>query len=440
MARQFPLAFPAVTCLAACFAAAGFPASGQVFFDGVDQGPSVILSDHSGGDVVVESGGTLEIFPGGEALSLQQRGGHVTLDGGTIFATLELVVAPGGTRVTGGVFEMNSGLMAGLDVSGSEGDFLAHGLEAAGGRVGISGGTLRGSGVLAPCCAPFAGSGLVASGSVDLVIDGGEFRGGTNTLEQGLVVSGAGAIVGGYSSGAATRAQIHGGMFVSGDVTAAESGFVEAGLVVQGFGSVVEVWGGTFRAGYHVNSEAVAPSLNARNNSTVNIHGGDFEVVGLNVYFQGENTTTLNLFAKSFFLDEAPIDFAGQSIFKLDADSGELTVDFLGQGLETFDILNPYNGSLNLIQVSGLMGDYNNDGFVSQADLDLVLLNWGDDVTPDGWVEATPFDGLMSQNELDAVLLNWGAGDPPAPGVVPEPAAVGLLAGAGWLGRRRRAA
>ena len=67
-------------------------------------------------------------------------------------------------------------------------------------------------------------------------------------------------------------------------------------------------------------------------------------------------------------------------------------------------------------------GDYNGDGFVSQADLDLVLLNWGDDVVPTGWVSPDIFDGGMSQNELDAVLLNWGDGSPPTPSLVPEPA------------------
>lgn len=54
---------------------------------------------------------------------------------------------------------------------------------------------------------------------------------------------------------------------------------------------------------------------------------------------------------------------------------------------------------------AGLQGDYNADGFVSQADLDLVLLNWGGAVLPTGFsifnIEGGQFDGLISQNELD---------------------------------------
>ena len=71
-----------------------------------------------------------------------------------------------------------------------------------------------------------------------------------------------------------------------------------------------------------------------------------------------------------------------------------------------------------------LEGDYNGDGVVSQADLDLVLLNWGTDVAVsgpiEGWLHGLP-DGVVSQAQLDAVLLNWGNANS---GVVavPEPA------------------
>lgn len=85
-------------------------------------------------------------------------------------------------------------------------------------------------------------------------------------------------------------------------------------------------------------------------------------------------------------------------------------------------------------------GDFNNDGFVSQADLDLVLLNWGATVLPPEWIRTELFDGVeVSQNELDAVLLEWGFGSPPS-FAVPEPSALavaGLLSLVG-LNRRRR--
>ncbi|MEM7624781.1 MAG: hypothetical protein AAF333_04045 [Planctomycetota bacterium] len=88
-----------------------------------------------------------------------------------------------------------------------------------------------------------------------------------------------------------------------------------------------------------------------------------------------------------------------------------------------------------------LEGDYDGDGLVSQGDLNLVLLHWGDGVVPDGWVAPDVFDGSMSQNELNAVLLNWGNDVAAGPPTVPEPAAapaaaLGLVAALTW--RRQR--
>ena len=118
-------------------------------------------------------------------------------------------------------------------------------------------------------------------------------------------------------------------------------------------------------------------------------------------------------------------------------------------GLGLID-LNDFEGDqfFTLSQGGGtITGDYNGDGFVSQPDLDLVLLNWGDASLPAGFDEDAldgggPFDNLISQNELDGVLLNWGDGTPPAPvSAIPEPTSAALL-GLGGLAlaiRRRRA-
>jgi len=116
------------------------------------------------------------------------------------------------------------------------------------------------------------------------------------------------------------------------------------------------------------------------------------------------------------------------------------SIQFFGSGDATVYLdkiaFNPF-GSLDV----SLAGDYTGDGFVSQADLDLVLLNWGDAVLPIGWAAVDQFDGvLISQNELDGVLLNWGDGSPPALAAIPEHASgalmlVGLTAA--LRGRRR---
>ena len=85
-----------------------------------------------------------------------------------------------------------------------------------------------------------------------------------------------------------------------------------------------------------------------------------------------------------------------------------------------------------------LRGDLNEDGFVGQLDLDIVLAMWGNGpIIPDGRADVN-MDDFVGQTDLDYVLGGWGLGTPPtAP--VPEPATLGLLAiGATMVLRRRR--
>jgi hypothetical protein len=89
----------------------------------------------------------------------------------------------------------------------------------------------------------------------------------------------------------------------------------------------------------------------------------------------------------------------------------------------------------------GIMGDYNGNGTVEQADLDLVLLNWGTSGVPGGWTNDLP-DGNIDQAELDGVLLNWGnMAALGSDASVPEPSTLllaMLLGTAGVLAARRR--
>jgi len=131
-----------------------------------------------------------------------------------------------------------------------------------------------------------------------------------------------------------------------------------------------------------------------------------------------------------------------------------VTIETLGAGLGTLrwggniafsEDAEPYDtsriaqGGMNFdgfagmatVSTSTLVGDYNNNGRVEQADLDFVLLDWGNDVTtnppPPEWTNQRPTDGFIDQQELDDVLLNWGnvaaLGNSAA---VPEPSAIAL--------------
>ncbi len=92
-----------------------------------------------------------------------------------------------------------------------------------------------------------------------------------------------------------------------------------------------------------------------------------------------------------------------------------------------------------------ISGDFNGDGIVDQADLDLVLLNWGGETAspPGGWLALDQLVGdVIDQSELDLVLLNWGSAAAATSGTLtatPEPSSfVSLALGVVFLLARRR--
>ena len=88
------------------------------------------------------------------------------------------------------------------------------------------------------------------------------------------------------------------------------------------------------------------------------------------------------------------------------------------------------------LAVGGIEGDYNGNGLVEQADLDLVLGNWGADAddVPMTWVNDQP-TGIIDQEELDKALAGWGStasstaslSPDPSDAAIPEPSAIVLL-------------
>jgi hypothetical protein len=117
--------------------------------------------------------------------------------------------------------------------------------------------------------------------------------------------------------------------------------------------------------------------------------------------------------------------------------------------LSSLRLLGSPGGPIDLVVPAGLQlagegvapidGDYNGNGRVEQADLDLVLLNWGDPAEglPAEWVNQRPTGGQVDQAELDGVLLNWGN---VAASAVPEPSTLAMVVigiAAGLLAARR---
>ncbi len=130
--------------------------------------------------------------------------------------------------------------------------------------------------------------------------------------------------------------------------------------------------------------------------------------------------------------DDQAVVQANQGLADAGWDDGDMT----GDGL--------VNAADLAFFLASIEGDYNDSGQVEQADLDLVLQNWGLDTgafpIPTGWTNDLP-DGLIDQAELDGVLLNWGSTSAPqfSGAAVPEPGvAACLLACFGGIARRRR--
>ncbi|XAM00112.1 PEP-CTERM sorting domain-containing protein [Phycisphaeraceae bacterium D3-23] len=91
----------------------------------------------------------------------------------------------------------------------------------------------------------------------------------------------------------------------------------------------------------------------------------------------------------------------------------------------------------------GLTGDYTGDGLVGVEDLDLLLANWGDAVTPGDYALGDGNgDGLIGSDDLALVQAHWGNGTPGSPGggVIPEPGSLALLGlgGLALMHRRRQ--
>ncbi len=88
---------------------------------------------------------------------------------------------------------------------------------------------------------------------------------------------------------------------------------------------------------------------------------------------------------------------------------------------------------------SPLMGDPTGDGFIGIEDLNLVLSNWNQTVTPGDFLSGElTGDDFVGIEDLNVILGNWNAGTPPPPtNTVPEPGTLALLSLASLTALRR---
>ena len=93
------------------------------------------------------------------------------------------------------------------------------------------------------------------------------------------------------------------------------------------------------------------------------------------------------------------------------------------------------------LDTPALDGDLNSDGFVGVDDLNIVLVNWNQNVTPGDLASGDPTgEGFVGVDDLNIVLVNWNNGTPPSgAAAVPEPMTLTLLGlgGTAMLLRRR---
>ena len=139
------------------------------------------------------------------------------------------------------------------------------------------------------------------------------------------------------------------------------------------------------------------------------------------------------------------VDRAGEVVFDLQVSHSDGMSTQTVYRAERIPSLYGPEYTMTMLPIALPPGDFNGNGIVEQADLDLVLSHWGADATtpPEGWDHDLP-SGLVDQNELDKVLLGWGDTSTIAPvAATPEPSTVvlGVLAASlliGWQQRPRK--
>ncbi|MEO1498008.1 MAG: glycoside hydrolase family 44 protein [Planctomycetota bacterium] len=111
------------------------------------------------------------------------------------------------------------------------------------------------------------------------------------------------------------------------------------------------------------------------------------------------------------------------------ADAGALAIDLVNAFIYEMPAYSV--STIRLTAAPVIEGDFNGDGRVDNADLNLLLNSWGSASVPPEWVNG--FTTPVNNDELNALLNGWGSGL----GAIPEPSSRSLVALVAAFLRRR---
>jgi len=175
----------------------------------------------------------------------------------------------------------------------------------------------------------------------------------------------------------------------------------------------------------------------------------DFDLSGYLGGFSSQNDRA-EFFAR--FLDENGDEITSTTLGTVtDSDRGDQTGllfrdedGTLAAGTRTVELVlttignDGYADNLSLELDWTREGDFNADGFVGQADLDILLANWGRDVAHSSLIEGDASgNGVVDTADLDVLRDNWGDGAFPDVNI-PEPGSLAIMTLGGLALMRRR--
>ena len=195
---------------------------------------------------------------------------------------------------------------------------------------------------------------------------------------------------------------------------------VDQDLLTIDFGTLLA--GGTINSGFDIHNLVQSVGFTADLDLDSMPGAGDTGVLSTNLstfsglaagssngFLASFDTSSIGSFSATYTLNLSDEDIAG-------ATNQVLTLELLGEIVAVLD------------------GDLNGDGFVGVDDLNIVLGNWSQNVTPGDLLQGDATgEGFVGVDDLNIVLGHWSNGTPPGIGaVIPEPGTILMLGMGSW--------